>query len=145
MSEFVLGCRGLSKTFVQGSYRVPVLTEVNLSVKNAETVAIAVKYEAQHSERIAVLERKLEAQEAEASLADRDLAEMMTQLKSANAGVGAGMPTGATGPTDADLGLPGDGAALRSEIDALSRQRQRAAADAAADEKLAELKRKMGQ
>ncbi len=40
MSEFVLSCRGLSKTFVQGSYRVSVLSEVNIQVKNAETLAI---------------------------------------------------------------------------------------------------------
>jgi phage shock protein A len=111
-------------------------------IGDAETVALAVKYEQQHGERIAVLERKLEAQEAEASLAERELGEMMTQLKTASTGVGSGAPT--PGPTDADLGLPDD-SALHSELDGLARQRARADADAAADEKLAELKKRMGQ
>jgi phage shock protein A len=112
-------------------------------ISDAETVALAVKYEQQHAERIAVLERKLGAQEAEASLAERELGEMMTQLKSANAGVGSGAPPG-EGPSDADLGLPDD-AALHAELDGLVRQRARSEADAAADARLAELKRKMGQ
>lgn len=42
-------------------------------INDAETVALAVKYEAQHGERVAVLTRKLDAQEAEASLAEREL------------------------------------------------------------------------
>ena len=111
-------------------------------IGDAETVALAVKYEQQHSERIAVLERKLEAQQAEASLAERELLEMMTQLKTASAGVGSGTPP--SGPTDEDLGLPDD-SRLHSELDGLARQRARADADAAADVKLAELKKKMGQ
>ena len=111
-------------------------------IHDAETVALAAKFEAQHSERIAVLERKLGAQEAEAELAARELAEMMTALKAANAGVGTGTPRSA--PTDEALGLP-DHAALRSELDALARQRSRAEQDAIADAKLAELKKRMGQ
>jgi hypothetical protein len=111
-------------------------------INDAETVALATKYEQQHGERVAVLERKLEAQEAEAMLAERDLGEMMTQLKSAGAGVGSGTP--APGPTDQDLGLPDD-ANLHSELDGLARQRARGDADAAADAKLAELKKRMGQ
>lgn len=111
-------------------------------IADAETVALATKYEQQHAERIAVLERKLDAQEAEASLAERELGEMMTQLKSASAGVGSGAPP--PGPGDADLGLPDDGA-LRSELDGLARLRARSDAEAAAEERLAELKRRMGQ
>lgn len=110
-------------------------------IGDAETVALAAKYQQQHDERIAVLERKLEAQEAEASLAERELGEMMTQLKTASAGVGSGAPP--SGPTDEELGLPDD-SRLHSELDGLVRQRARADADAAADAKLAELKKKMG-
>ncbi|MDA1082083.1 MAG: hypothetical protein O2973_10480 [Gemmatimonadetes bacterium] len=113
------------------------------SVPDAETVALAEKYEQQHSERIAVLERKLEAQEAEAALAERDYDEMLKQLKAASAGVGSGATPGSRGPTDADLGLPDD-TGLRSELDALKRQRSRADADSAADAQLAELKKKLG-
>ena len=59
-------------------------------INDAETVALAVKYEQQHGAHVAVLERKLEAQEAEAQLAEGELGEMMSQLKAANAGVGSG-------------------------------------------------------
>jgi lipoprotein-releasing system ATP-binding protein len=40
MNEMVLRCHGLSKTFGQGGYSVPVLTSVDLEVKAAETLAI---------------------------------------------------------------------------------------------------------
>ncbi len=110
-------------------------------IADAATVALAAKYESQHHERIAVLERKLEAQEAEVRLAERELSEMMSQLKAANAGVGSGLPP--SGPTDEELGLRDD-TRLRSELDGLARQRARSDADADAEAKLAELKKKMG-
>ena len=116
-------------------------------INDAETIALAVKYEQQHGEHVAVLERKLEAQEAEAQLAERELAEMMTQLKAANAGVGSN--TDPTAPrtgeiSDEELGLPND-TKLQSELDSLARSSRRSAAEADADAKLAELKRRMGQ
>ena len=114
------------------------------SIPDAETVALAEKFEHQHAERIAVLERKLEAQEAEAALAERDYDEMLKQLKAADSGVGTGATAGSTGPTDGDLGLRDD-TGLNSELDSLARSRKRGDADAAADAKLAELKKKMGQ
>ena len=117
--------------------------ELAASIPDAETVAIAEKYEMQHTERIAVLERKLEAHEAELGLAERDYDEMLKALKQANAGVGAGMSPGSRGPSDADLGLPDD-AALKEELNALGRRSNRADHEAAADAKLEELKRKMG-
>lgn len=119
------------------------------NIHDAETVAIAEKYAAQHSERIAVLERKLEAQEAEAALARRDYDEMLTQLKAASAGagsVGAGGAGAGTerAPSDVDLGLPDDGA-LNAELDSLKRRAAREARDADASARLEELKRRMGQ
>jgi hypothetical protein len=69
---------------------------------------------------------------------------MLKQLKSADRGVGTGAMPGHQGPTDADLGLPDD-SALNSQLDALRRQSKRGDAAAAADAKLAELKKKMGQ
>jgi hypothetical protein len=113
------------------------------SIPDAETVAIAEKFEAQHAERISILERKLEAQEAEFGLAERDYDEMMKALKAANAGAGAGLTPESRGPTDADLGLPDD-SGLRSELDALGRRSSRSAHEAAADAQLEELKRRMG-
>jgi hypothetical protein len=117
--------------------------ELAASIPDAETVAIAEKFESQHTERIAVLERKLEAQEAELGLAERDYDEMLKALKSANAGVGAGLNPESRGPTDADLGLPDD-TELRSELDALGRRSNRSAHEAAADAQLEELKKRMG-
>jgi len=118
------------------------------NINDAETVAIAEKYEAQHIERIAVLERKLEAQEAEAALARRDYDEMLTQLKAASAGAGsvaagAATPGSPSMPSDADLGLPDDGA-LNAELDSLKRRAARDARDADAAARLDELKRRMG-
>jgi hypothetical protein len=113
------------------------------AVPDAETVAIAEKFEAQHAERIGVLERKLAAQEEEAALAERDYEEMLKQLKAANAGVGTGATPESRGPTDAELGLPDD-ADLRAELDMLARRRARSDAEAAADARLEELKKKLG-
>ncbi|MCC7195178.1 MAG: hypothetical protein IT356_06455 [Gemmatimonadaceae bacterium] len=113
------------------------------AIPDGETVAVAAKFEAQYEERIAVLERKLAAQEDEAALAERDYDEMLKQLKAANAGVGSGMTPESRGPTDAELGLPDD-SDLRAELDSLARGRSRSDAEAAAAIRLEELKRKMG-
>ena len=115
-------------------------------INDAETIALAAKYEQQHGDHVAVLERKLEAQEAEAGLAERELAGMMAQLKAANAGVGSNSdPAGAAsrGISDEELGLPDD-STLHAELDNLARANKRDAADMDAEAKLAELKRKMG-
>lgn len=112
-------------------------------IDDAETVAVAAKFEAQFAERLAVLERKLEAQEAEFGLAERDYEAMVVQLKQANAGAGSGLDAASRGPTDEELGVPND-APLRAELDGLARARQRAERDAGADAALDALKKKMG-
>jgi hypothetical protein len=86
----------------------------------------------------------LAAQDAEFQLAEREVTEMMAALKSANAGVGSGAAPSRAGISDEELGLRND-SKLNSELDSLARQQARNAADASADERLAELKRKMGQ
>jgi hypothetical protein len=68
---------------------------------------------------------------------------MLKQLKAANAGVGTGATPESRGPTDAELGLPDD-ADLRAELDMLVRRRARSDAEAAADARLEELKKKLG-
>ena len=40
MSDSVLSCKGLGKTYIQGQYRVPVLSNVDFSVFRGEHVAI---------------------------------------------------------------------------------------------------------
>jgi len=111
-------------------------------VGDEETVLIAERFEAQHAERLAVLEQKLLAQEGELAMVDREVAEMKEQLKSAMAGVGSGMRAG-TVDTASDPLDPGR-AALDQQLNDLKRAERRASADAEADARLAELKKRMG-
>lgn len=111
-------------------------------INDVETAALAVKYEAQHTERIAVLERKLDVQEAECGLAERDYDEMLKQLKQAHLGAGSGLDARNAPITDRDLGLPAD-APLNAELDSLARASKRNERDAVADAALEALKRKM--
>jgi hypothetical protein len=115
-------------------------------VKDAETGALAEKYEQIHAERVAVLVKKVAAQEEELLLAERDVEAMSTELRAALAGGPAGGAVGggarpqvATGD-DLDLG----DSKLAEELDALGRARARAEREADADRKLDELKRRMG-
>ena len=114
------------------------------AIQDAETVALAEKYEVMHAERADVLRRKLEAQEAELGMAERDVSEMTAELKRAVLGAGstAGDVSG-DARAEADAVLDG-GAGVAGEIDALRRAATRSAREADADAKLAELKRRMG-
>ena len=109
-------------------------------IGDKETETIAVRFTAHHAERVAVFQRKLDSQEAELALVDGEVTEMTAQLKAAMAGAGSGLRDAA--PSAETLG--GDDEALRAELDRLRRAEARAAHDAAADERLAELKRRMG-
>jgi hypothetical protein len=114
-------------------------------ISDAETVALAEKYEAIHAERAEVVRRKLAAQEEELVLVEREVSEMTVELK--NAIVGAGGPgtisADARGRAEADSILD-EGASIRDEIDALGRAGARSAREAEAERQLAELKRRMG-
>jgi len=75
------------------------------------------------------------------------VAEMSAELKAVLTGGGTATPNHVGGQvSDAELGLNDEGAAssIRSEIDALGRQRERADREADAARRLDELKRKMG-
>lgn len=108
-------------------------------IGDAETTRIAARFAAHHAERLAVLQRKLESQEAELTLVDGEVAEMTVQLKAALAGSGSGL-AGEAPPAEA----LGDDEALRAELDSLRRAHTRAARETEAEERLAELKRRMG-
>lgn len=116
-------------------------------INDAETRALAEKYETHHAERADVLRRKLEAQEAELAMVEREVGEMTTEFKRAVAvgGQGAsalgGDADAARAEADAVLD-PGKGVA--DEIDALGRAGMRSAREAEAERQLAELKRRMG-
>ena len=113
-------------------------------------MAIAERYEKQHAERAALLERKLETQEAELAMVEREVGEMNAEFKLAAAGANPGVSAGSsssTGTTAAGAevdDIAGDNAGLRDEIDGIARARRRADAESTADEKLAALKRRMG-
>jgi hypothetical protein len=112
-------------------------------INDAETVALAEKYEAQHAERVDVLERKLDAQEAELAIVEREVGEMTAELKQAMLGV-PGAPSvedAAAAEVEAALGRSPD---IASELDAMGRARARAERESDAEQRLAELKRRMG-
>lgn len=122
-------------------------------IADAETVQVAERFEAQHVERVAVLERKLDAQLGELAMVEREVEEMTKQLKAAASGVGSGMASGTVGSATgggvagggaAGAGLDDERDALDQEMAGLDRAHRRAAAEAEAEARLAELKRRMG-
>ena len=118
-------------------------------IKDAETVTLAERFEKQHAERAALLERKLETQEAEFAMVEREVGEMNTEFKLAATGATPGVSAGpsardSAAPDGASADPLGDNAELSSELDGLARARRRADAESSADEKLAALKRRMG-
>ena len=122
--------------------RKTAATEIN----DAETVALAEKYESMHAERANVVRRKLAAQEEELVLVEREISEMTVELKNAMAGLGGPAATGAVDArarADADAILD-TGGGVAEEIDALGRAGARSAREADAERQLAELKRRMG-
>ena len=110
-------------------------------IKDAETVTIAARFEAQHTERTTILEKKLEAAQAELALVEREVEEMTAQFKAAQAGVGSGLRPGAV---DEELEPTQGDAQLDRDLRSLDRERRKAASDAEADARLADLKRRMG-
>lgn len=111
-------------------------------INDQETVEVATKYEAMHAERVSVLQQKVDAQSAELSLAERDVAQMTAELKAVVNGTD---PRSASAPVlDPGIDPDANASALREEIDALGRARARADAESDADRRLEELKRKMG-
>jgi hypothetical protein len=112
-------------------------------IGDRETVDIATRYEEMHVQRVEVVRQKVSAQEAELALAEQDVASMASELKAVMSGTDT---QAAAPPLDAGdaPGLPGDGSALRDEIDSLSRARASADREADATRRLDELKRRMG-
>jgi hypothetical protein len=100
--------------------------ELARGIGDAETVRVALRFESQHIERVTVLARKVEAQEAELALAEREVAEMADELRR--------VMGGATAPIKKDGEAGGPSA----------QQRARDAAALDAELRLAELKRRMG-
>lgn len=110
-------------------------------INDRETVDIAAKYEEMHQERVNVLRQKVDAQEAELALAERDVAQMTAELKAVASGMD---PRGAAPVLDPVSEDEQSAAALNDEISSLGRARARADAESDAARRLEELKRKMG-
>jgi hypothetical protein len=102
-------------------------------IDDRETVRIAEQYERKHAERVAVLEKKLVAQQEELALAEHEIDEMTAQLRAAH--VGAVPP---------DVPPPDPLEEAKAETDTLRRDIDRSARDANAQRQLDELKRRMG-
>lgn len=105
-------------------------------IGDRETVDVAQRFAVKHAEKLAVLERKLAAQEDELAIARRELAEMVEQLDRVEReqqarGGSAPPPSGGRFTPDEEEEL------LRSRMD-------RAAKEAKAAEQLEALKRRMG-
>ena len=122
-------------------------------IGDAETVAIAEKFGAQHAERVAVLESKLMVQQQELTLAERELEEMSSQIRMAASGIapgGVSADVNAAREVDAFLADDGLGATANDgghgdgASNATPPRRTRAEKEADADERLAALKRRMG-
>jgi len=132
-------------------------------INDAETVAVAARFELHHQERCTMLERKFAAQEAELVLAEREIAEMTTELKFAASGARApgsnytgafGAPSPGGSPTSSNPGGAGPNAgrdagpsshpgAPKAPSGADSDSSSHAA-ELDAELRLAELKRRMG-
>ncbi|GBD31436.1 MAG: hypothetical protein KatS3mg081_1146 [Gemmatimonadales bacterium] len=95
-------------------------------IGDRETVEVARRFAAKHSERVALLERKLRVQREELTLLQRELSEMVEELGRAEQRAGAG----------------GDAASEDEEL--LRYRMERAAREALAQEQLEALKRRMG-
>lgn len=117
--------------------------ELAAGIQDAETLAVAERFERQHAEHAAVLEEKVAIQTRELELAERELGEMKTELRTAMSGA-----PGPAGPLDAAADIDpledASAAGAREELDALVRDRARAVRSAEADRRLEELKKTMG-
>lgn len=109
-------------------------------INDAETVAIAARFEAHHAERVVVLERKLAAQQEELQLAEREVTEMAEELRVAL----RGGPSPRAAEATLDPASGSEAGAAAEELDRLTRARARADRDAEAAAKLEALKRRMG-
>ena len=113
-------------------------------IQDEETVTVAERFAVRHRERVAVLERKLTAQQEELALADRDLVEMQGQLKSAEKDRVAHEGDRSTERAWREVQSAGGarpGMDLQDEL--LKSEMDRTAREAAAQQQLEALKKKM--
>jgi hypothetical protein len=114
------------------------------AVPDLETVRIAEEFAEKHRERIALLERKLAVQQQEVTMAQQDLDELRTSFKAASMGLENDGNLASVNQAWRELEAAGgqrpetdlEGELLRADLDRQAKQ-------AAVEEQLAYLKRKM--
>jgi hypothetical protein len=113
-------------------------------IRDQETVAVAERFALKHRARVAVLERKIQAQRDELALAERELGEMQRELKVAERDRPSAEAARSTEQAWRDLQAAGG---VRPDVDlqydALQADLDRQAREAAADQQLRELKKRM--
>ena len=105
-------------------------------IGDRETVEVATRFAARHQEKADVLQRKLEAFEAERALLEREVAEMDRALAAFRAS--QGLPASPAGSTGVGAGAPEEGPSA-ADYEGLRRAERERAAEA----RLEELKRRM--
>ncbi|HEU5048690.1 MAG TPA: hypothetical protein VFU00_00105 [Gemmatimonadales bacterium] len=120
--------------------------ELAQEIGDGETVAVAARFATKHRERAAVLERKLGVQRDELELASRELEEMLSELRTAQArgGVPPSMPTSAESAWREIESAGGVRPDLDMEGELLKAREERRRHEEAVDAQLAHLKKKLG-
>jgi hypothetical protein len=116
-------------------------------INDQETVAIAERFRVQHAERLSVMEMKLMSQQQELQLGERELEEMTNQMRRAMSGLPInGAPSAEQqAAREVEDALSSDGLSSSAPAAAPEMSRlSRAEKEAAAEDRLAELKRRMG-
>jgi hypothetical protein len=110
-------------------------------VADAETVGLAERFALRHRERVAVLERKLVVQHEELALAEREVEEMLTQVRAGRPGLGAESIAAAWRDLEA---AGGDRPDLAPEDERVRAETDRKLKEQAVEAQLAFLKKKFG-
>ncbi len=114
-------------------------------IEDRETVEVAKRFAAKHSEHVSVLERKLAAQRAEAELAREEFSQMREQLKQVRQKTLGADAAARVEAAWRDIERAGGVRPDRDlEQDLLRSQLGAATKEARADEQLRQLKKKMG-
>ena len=115
------------------------------SIEDDETARVAEEFAAKHREKTAVLIRKLEAQQAELHLAQREFAVMREQLNQVRNQAAGGEISDRVESAWRDIeGAGGVRPGLDLQDELLRHQMDASAKEAAADEQLRQLKKNMG-
>lgn len=123
--------------------RLGLATQIN----DAETIAVAERFRAQHAERLMVLETKLMSQQQELTFNERELDDMTQQLRRAMSGLPINDPNASperAAMREVNEALGHDVGAGPADTPEEPPRRSRAEKEADAEERLAALKRRMG-